>query len=110
MGKGLTRLGAREQIRESTGEGWLHLVDDVYKNLPPHILISCAFEKFGALRFDLFPRNDTAFEDYLEDVARRSLEMCEICGAPAIEMIIDSWTVTRCNLHSIGWVWRSDEP
>jgi hypothetical protein len=110
MANGLTRLQAREAIRDNCGEGWLPLVDEVFENLPPHISITCAFQKWGALRFDLDAYDDSAFTDYLDDVAERSLEICETCGAAGIEMIIDSWTVTRCDLHSAGWVWRSDQP
>jgi hypothetical protein len=110
MKNGLTWLQAREAIRDNCGEGWLPLVDEVFENLPPNILITYAFQKWGALKFDLESYDDTAFIEYLDDVAERSLGICETCGAAGIEMIINSWTVTRCDLHSAGWVWRSDQP
>ncbi len=109
MESGLTRLQAREAIRKNCGEGWLPLVDEVFTNLPPHILITCAFQKWGALRFEFVPHDDAAFAEYLEEVKDRSLGMCEKCGEAGVEMIIDSWTVIRCELHSAGWAWRIDK-
>jgi len=73
MPNGLTRLQAREAICDNLGELWLPLVDEVFENSPSHISITCAFQKWGALRFDLDAYDDPACSDYIDDVAKRSL-------------------------------------
>ncbi|MDQ1921216.1 hypothetical protein [Massilia pseudoviolaceinigra] len=110
MADGLSRLQAKEAIHKNCGAGWLPLADEVFDKLPSNIIITCAFQKFGALRFDWDPRDDGEFDAFLKDVAQRSLGMCETCGEAGIEMIIDSWVVTRCDPHCAGYVWRSDQP
>lgn len=61
------------------------------------------------LRFDCNPWDDAECEACLEDVAERSVGVCDTCGEAGIEMMIDGWIVTRCDVHSTDMS-GSDEP
>lgn len=93
-----TRGEARASIAKTCGEGWLELVDFAYDNRPHHVTIVQVYQKWGALRFDIQPPDDE-FAALLEKIESRSLEICECCGAPAGEVILDGWVLTRCPAH-----------
>lgn len=92
----MTRSEARAWIEETCGVGWLTLVDRAYDALPPGTTIVQAFQKWGALRFDV-DGEDEAFEAVLAAIEDESLETCERCGAPGGLTIIDGWETTLCD-------------
>ena len=94
----MTRDEAKKQIEEICGKGWLPLVDKAFDRLPPGVTIECAFQKYGQLRFDTTPQDET-YKKYLFDIAEESEAMCEVCGEAASEQIVDGWITTVCELH-----------
>ncbi len=89
----------KEHISLTCGDGWLKLIDDVYANLPDGIVITQVYQKWGALRFDIEPESEEV-EEFLETIEGKSLSMCEVCGEPAGEKVIDGWVETLCDNES----------
>ena len=54
----LDRELARNQIKETCGNGWLFLVDIIYDDIPPNLTINEVFQKWAGLevRFDGFDK------------------------------------------------------
>ena len=94
----MTRREAKDWIEKTCGRGWLPLVDRAYDALPVHLTIVQAYQKWGALRFDVDAK-DEAFAAVLEALLTESLETCEQCGAPGGATIVEGWETTLCNAH-----------
>lgn len=94
-----TREKSKEWIKETCGDGWLELVDEVYNKLPNYLNVIQAYQKWGVLRFNI-DKEDSNFEKFLESIESKSAELCEKCGFSAIETTIDGWVHTRCDKHS----------
>lgn len=47
------REKSKKWIKETCGEGWLSMVDEVYDKLPSHLTVSQAYQKWGLLRLIL---------------------------------------------------------
>ena len=93
-----SRAEAKKWIEKTCGTGWLPMVDEVYDRLPAHLNITQAFQKWGTLQFDL-DKEDVKFEAFLEEIEIKSGSICEKCGAPGKEEIVDGWVYTRCANH-----------
>ncbi len=94
----MDREEAKAWINKTCGEGWLPLVDTVFDKLPPNITVTSTYQKWGALRFDIDPWDESC-ESLLEGIEDRSLETCEVCGEKGNEKEIDNWIHTRCKDH-----------
>lgn len=94
----VNREEAKKWIAKVCGTGWLTLIDEVYNNLPKGIKITQVYQKWGLLKFDPSEEHPE-FEKYLEDIELKSSKMCEKCGLPALETIIDGWVTTLCDNH-----------
>lgn len=94
----MNKSEAKEWLAKTCGEGWLPLLEEVYERLPSNITIIQTFQKWGALKFECTPW-DEEFEAYLDDIAERSLGICEKCGEVGSEKTIDGWIYTRCDQH-----------
>jgi hypothetical protein len=95
----MNKTRAMSWINEVCGAGWLPLVEEVFDQLPADVQVEQVYQKYGSLRFDLIPRR-CEFASYVKSVEERSLGMCEICGEPGTEKIVDCWVRTRCETHS----------
>jgi hypothetical protein len=96
----------RELARDSVDPGWAALIDEVFDRRDrdfPSARIEQVKEKYGGLRiyFRASPEHRASFQDLLNDIARRSYETCEVCGAPGV-VRQGGWIVTRCDEHSDG--------
>ncbi|MEZ4450489.1 MAG: hypothetical protein R3B09_13500 [Nannocystaceae bacterium] len=92
----MTRDEAKAWIEETCGRGWLDLVDRAYDARPAHVTILQAFQKWGALRFDV-DAHDEDFAEVLEAIEAESIETCERCGANGGPTILDGWETTLCD-------------
>ena len=94
----MDREAARGWIRdECQYPGWIALVDRVYDALPPHLQISQVYEKYARLRFDLEDAaDDEPFLEYLESIEELSGTICDTCGGPGNEHVVDRWQRTIC--------------
>jgi hypothetical protein len=83
--KSLVNYLSEEQAVQCVGKGWEHLVRRVYnakEGMGIPVGIIQVKEKWGGLRIytDYYVRE---IEEVITEVGRRSLEVCEQCGAPA---------------------------
>lgn len=99
----MNRIEAKNWIKQTCGEGWLHLVDQVFDNLPCGASITQAYQKYTALRFDVEPYIEE-YETYLEGIEDASLNTCEKCGSKGYRYIVNNWEHTRCVEHSEGGI------
>jgi hypothetical protein len=95
----MNREEAKELIKKTCGDGWIHLVDRVFDNLPRNSSVSQAYQKYAALKFDVEPYCEE-FENYLEQIEEESLNTCEKCGSKGHRYIVNNWEHTRCEEHS----------
>jgi hypothetical protein len=96
----------RELARASVGPGWAALIAEVFDRRDrdfPSARIEQVKEKYGGLRiyFRASSEHRAGFNDLLDDIARRSYETCEVCGAPGV-VRHGAWIVTRCDAHAEG--------
>jgi hypothetical protein len=78
--------------------GWLNLVDVLYDNLPPVIVITEVFQKWGGLRI-AFDGEHEIFQELADTVYTISCHLCEMCGASARSCVLDGWETTLCLAH-----------
>lgn len=97
----MNRDEAKSWIKKTCGEGWLHLVDQVFDNLTSEASVTQAYQKYAALMFDINPYSED-FEKFLEQIEEKSLSTCEKCGSKGYRHIISNWEHTRCAVHSEG--------
>ena len=100
----MNRTEAKNWIKQTCGEGWLHLVDQVFDNLPSDISVTQTYQKYAALKFDIEPYNEE-FEICLEQIEEQSLNTCEKCGSKGGRYIVNNWEHTRCAEHSEGGIY-----
>mgnify|MGYP003341851229 CR=1 FL=1 len=98
----------REYAKQSVGEGWASLIDEVFDMLnamqnPPKIIQ--VKEKWGGLRIydSAVYTTDipTDFEKLIRDVEDRSFSICETCGKQG-SLRKGSWMKTLCDIHAQG--------
>ncbi len=99
----MTREDAKNWISKTCGEGWLHLVDQAYDNLPEGVEIIQVYQKWAGLHFDT-SRELESFDRYLEEIFEISEVTCEMCGEKGSHYVIDSWEYTRCATHGEGGI------
>lgn len=88
------------------GDGWSPLVLEVYENLSENTHIVQIKEKWGGLRIYIDHGTDADW-DLLEDVERRSFEICEVCGKTGKTRTDLPWHLTLCETH---YVWKKQNP
>ena len=94
----MDRDDAKQWIRKTCGEGWLSFIDQVFDNLPKGASVSQVYQKYAAIRFDVEPYEER-FEAFLDQLADKSLVICEKCGSQGKVTVIDNWEHTRCEKH-----------
>jgi len=99
----MNRVEAKSWIKKSCGEGWLHLVDDVFDHLPSGCSVTQVYQKYAALMFDVEPYIEE-FSTYLDSIEEASLNTCEKCGTKGYRYIVNNWEHTRCFEHAEGGV------
>ena len=89
-------LGVYEAYR-----GWRPLIDRLIEAAGPHDLadLSCK-EKWGGLDFGMF--RAIHLDDLIGELEELSLEICEICDAPAYQSEKSGWRRTVCKKHDDG--------
>lgn len=91
----------------SCGRGWSGLLHTLCAELQrqtdqhgaPQVVVYEIKQKYGGLRFNT--QGGSPLHDALIDFAELLSEcMCEVCGAPGIELTDSSgWVTTRCDAH-----------
>ena len=76
------------------------LVDRVFDALPQGSMVTQVYQKWAALNFDVTPEPDREFGAFLDEIEILSKQVCERCGAPAIECIDKGWVVALCLQHA----------
>ena len=94
----LNRKEAKKFIEDTSGKGWLVLVDIVYDNCPEEIIITEVFQKYSGLTVRFEGRNEK-FEYLLSSLNTVSKKICEICGQSGDYSIINGWETTLCESH-----------
>jgi hypothetical protein len=97
--KGYTREGALRSV----GAGWAGLVNEAFDKLEASesfIVVDQVKEKYGGLRIYTSPY-DVDFDKIIEDIERRSFEICEECGE-AGKLRGGGWYRTLCEAHANG--------
>jgi len=94
----MNKIESINWIRKVCGNGWLPLIESVYKQLPPDVTIISVYQKWGALRFDTDVENEI-FQKYLEKIEQNSLTICEVCGESGTEYTVNNWIHTLCKHH-----------
>lgn len=88
--------------------GWYPLLaelDNTLVSIEPGYVIQQVKSKFGALRVYASPSAvsqtiSEAFQDAICAAERRSLSICEECGEPASQYVIQLWVATLCARHA----------
>ena len=90
------------------GDGWYDLVYKLAADITTHSrkkgldpIAMQVKEKFGGLRFYLHGADDYIFE-LIARAERRSLRICDVCGAGGKQLSLNGWISTRCTEHSQG--------
>lgn len=90
------------------GPGWFPLLVRLDKHLesiaPACVLYQCK-SKFGVLRYYASATGDGSpepepFDQAIAAAEAESAGMCELCGAPAGQYVIDLWVYTLCARHA----------
>jgi hypothetical protein len=94
----MDRDEARRWIRdECEYPGWIALVEQVYDRLPSHLRISQVYQKWAVLRFDLEDAgDDDPFREFIRSIEDLSTTICDTCGGPGSERVVDHWERTIC--------------
>lgn len=87
--------------------GWHQLLlelDRTLALLAPDYAVQQVKSKYGSLRFHAIPSADPydyneEFQEAIRASERRSIETCELCGAPAQQYVIRMWVSTLCKEH-----------
>lgn len=85
----------RESAKRCVGDGWSKLIDKIYDRLVDGDVVLQVKEKFGGLRFYLFSGNDETY-DFIDEVEKESLTICELCGESGSLVSIKGWYKTLC--------------
>lgn len=94
---------AREQAKQSIGDGWHPLIDMLYDKLstlqfPPPI--TQVKEKFGGLRvYYSYSFDNPSFDDFVMELERKSYTICETCGTRGA-LRSGAWMQTLCDTHA----------
>lgn len=91
----------------SCGDGWFLIINELCAEIQAAVTAGRieqpvavqVKEKFGELRFYLRGSSEEA-ERLVDEAERRSLETCEICGAPGVMRDLHRWYRTRCDKHA----------
>lgn len=89
------------------GEGWYPLLIELERTLAdiaPHFVVHQVKSKFGALRFYAQPSDDPwefdqTFTDAIRAAEWQSLTVCEECGLPGRQYVLNLWVSTLCPAH-----------
>ncbi|MBW9093037.1 hypothetical protein JNB62_05025 [Microbacterium jejuense] len=90
------------------GPGWFSLLVRLDERLgsmaPGYVLYQCK-AKFGVLRYYASATGDGSpepepFDEAIAAAEAESARMCELCGAPAGQYVIDLWVYTFCARHA----------
>jgi len=79
------------------GAGWAGLVREAYAGLPVGAVVDDVKEKYGGLRIYLSMIR-LPFEDVVDEIERRSMRLCEVCGQPGALRALP-WIKTLCEAH-----------
>ncbi len=89
-----------EDVKSCVGPGWVSLIEELYKLCDENdIMITQVKEKFGGLRFYIGGAS-MEINDKIEEVEKRSFEICEACGEPGkVGSIVEGgyWVATLCD-------------
>ena len=94
----IDRKAAIGHLNKYNHKGWVNLVDIIYDNLPPDIIITEIFQKWAGLEVRYDGENDE-FNNLVENIEFISKKMCEICGKSGDYSIIDGYETTLCEIH-----------
>ena len=78
--------------------GWITLVEIIFDNQPPNIIITEVFQKWAGLEIRYEGVNEE-FDELVDNVRFISKKVCEICGKSGNYSIIDGWETTLCETH-----------
>lgn len=87
--------------------GWHPLLvelDHTLALIAPAYIVQQVKSKFGSLSFHASPSEDPyeyneEFHEAIRAAEWRSIETCEVCGAPAKQYVIRLWVNTLCDQH-----------
>ena len=96
----------RDEAKMFVGVGWSGLVDEVYDRLPSTARVSQVKEKLGRIRIYVFCVPIKTL-DFLDDIERRSGEICEHCGKVGKAVTIRGWIKTLC--EGCTETWKKEE-
>lgn len=98
----------RDEAKGCVGAGWGTLIDAIYERLSPDTFITQVKEKWGGLRF--YVDSETAdVLDFIDEIEKRSFEVCEMCGETGSPGYYNGWIKTLCNKHA-GEVQCQNQP
>lgn len=86
----------KKQAQACVGRGWAGLVSEAYDAFLDGACIAQVKEKFGEL---CFYYHDVVDHPEIDEIERRSGEVCERCGAPGFNAPLKEggyWLVTLC--------------
>lgn len=87
--------------------GWHPLLVELDRTLAliaPDYIVQQVKSKFGSLSIHASPSEDPyeyneEFHEAIRAAEWRSIETCEVCGAPAKQYVIRLWVSTLCDQH-----------
>lgn len=82
------------------GEGWASLYRPLIERCKAEgVQIAQIKEKFGGLRFYVYGGSDDLF-DAIQEAEKKSVSICEVCGAPGVLLKDRGIYRTRCDAHA----------
>ena len=87
-----------EDAKLCVGKGWHKLIEEIYNKLTDEAYVVQVKEKYGGLRFYVDGVNRETL-DFIEKQERKSVTICEVCGAKGQLLDRNTWLVTRCKEH-----------
>lgn len=87
----------------ATPDGWDQLVCDLHtaiKALFPDYQVYQIKEKFAALRYYCSVETDPAVRTLIQEAEKKSVTICQVCGAPGTTRDTDRLLATLCDTHA----------
>ncbi|MDF1698309.1 MAG: hypothetical protein P1U56_20840 [Saprospiraceae bacterium] len=94
----LERDKAIQHLKKCNQSGWIGLVNMIYDNVPPNIIITEVFQKWATLEIR-YEGESEVFQKWVDKVSTLSNEICEVCGDFGSYSMIDGWDTTLCDTH-----------
>ena len=94
----MTHEEAKAHFIRCDMQGWIPLLDELYKALPAGVQVTEVFQKWATftVRTTDCPPD---FEDFIDELGEKSRTMCEMCGQEATQAVIGAWEMTVCEEH-----------